>query len=152
MSKSKKTTTKLDAKPAKSSKRGKATKAQTASAVEAMIATDAAANALAVNPDLVPLTEAMKPAKAAKGSKVKTPKAEIPKKVSGLDAAHQVLTDSGQPMRCKDMVDKMIGDGLWKTVGKTPAATIYAAILREIQTKGEQARFKKTDRGLFVAA
>ena len=29
-------------------------------------------------------------------------------------------------------------------------ATIYAAILREIQTKGDASRFKKTDRGLFT--
>ena len=48
------------------------------------------------------------------------------------------------------MVEKMISTGLWKTGGKTPAATIYAAILREIQTKGTAARFKKTDRGLFT--
>jgi len=27
---------------------------------------------------------------------------------------------------------------------------VYAAILREIQTKGPEARFKKTDRGLFT--
>ena len=36
--------------------------------------------------------------------------------------------------------------------GKTPAATLYSAILREIQTKGKEARFKKSDRGLFTLA
>jgi hypothetical protein len=105
---------------------------------------------------VVPLAEAMKPTKAAKGSKAKTPKmpkdpeAVKTKKTSGLDAAVQVLTDAGQPMRCKDMVETMLAKGMWKTDGKTPAATIYAAILREIQTKGGEARFKKTDRGLFT--
>jgi len=34
--------------------------------------------------------------------------------------------------------------------GQTPAATLYSAILREIKTKGKDARFKKSDRGLFV--
>lgn len=53
-------------------------------------------------------------------------------------------------MRCGDMVEKMISTGLWQTEGKTPAATIYSAILREITTKGADSRFKKTDRGLFT--
>ena len=53
-------------------------------------------------------------------------------------------------MRCGDMVEKMLATGLWKTEGKTPAATIYAAIIREISTKGTASRFKKTDRGLFT--
>jgi len=150
MSKSKKTTTtKASAKP-KAAKRNKASDADRKTAVAQAQAADAAANASATNPDVVPLTEAMKPTKAAKGSKAKTPKAETPKKTSGLDAAAQVLTDASQPMRCKDMVETMLAKGLWKTDGKTPAATIYAAILREIQTKGTEARFKKTDRGLFT--
>ncbi len=42
------------------------------------------------------------------------------------------------------------GEGLWKTGGKTPAATLYSAILGEITTKGSEARFKKTDRGQFT--
>jgi hypothetical protein len=32
-----------------------------------------------------------------------------------------------------------------------PAATINAAIIREIRTKGKQSRFRKTGRGLFAA-
>jgi hypothetical protein len=39
---------------------------------------------------------------------------------------------------------------MWTTKGKTPAATLYAAILREIQKKGSEARFKKVDRGQFA--
>lgn len=157
MTKSNKTTTtKASAKPAKAAKRTKASDAERKAAVAQAQATDAAANAKAVNPDVVPLAEAMKPTKAAKGSKAKTPKtpkapkAVKAKKTSGLDAAAQVLTNAGQPMRCKDMVETMLAKGMWKTDGKTPAATIYAAILREIQTKGGEARFKKTDRGMFA--
>ncbi len=108
------------------------------------------------DPDRVPLTEVMKkPAKGTKAPKAekpaKTPKPEKPaRRPSGLDAAVKVLTDKGEPMRCGDIVETMINTGLWETNGKTPAATIYAAILREIQTKGAEARFKKTDRGLFT--
>ena len=72
------------------------------------------------------------------------------KRPSGLDAAAQVLKDAGQPMNTKTMVETMLAKGLWETEGKTPAATIYAAILREIQVKGKDARFRKTERGLFT--
>ena len=41
---------------------------------------------------------------------------------------------------------------LWTTTGKTPGATLYSCILREIQKKGDEARFKKVDRGQFALA
>lgn len=87
-------------------------------------------------------------AKEPKTKAKKTSKAD--KRPSGLDAAAQVLKEAGQPMNTKTMVETMLAKGLWKTEGKTPAATIYAAILREIQVKGKDARFRKTDRGLFT--
>jgi hypothetical protein len=34
--------------------------------------------------------------------------------------------------------------------GRTPAGTLYSAVLREIQTKGDKARFRKTARGQFA--
>ncbi len=81
------------------------------------------------------------PAKAANTKK--------PRKPSGLDAAAQVLAASGDPMRSKDIVDTMLAKGLWSTKGKTPHATIYAAIIREISQKSKDARFEKVDRGQF---
>jgi hypothetical protein len=35
--------------------------------------------------------------------------------------------------------------------GATPQATLYAAIMREVKTKGKYARFVKTERGKFAA-
>ena len=46
----------------------------------------------------------------------------------------------------------MLAKGMWKTGGKTPSATIYSAMLREIDTKPGESRFKKVDRGLFTVA
>ena len=44
----------------------------------------------------------------------------------------------------------MADKNLWTSPGgKTPHATLYSAILREIQTKGSESRFKKTERGKF---
>ncbi len=90
--------------------------------------------------------------KGKAGEKKTPPKAantKKPRKPSGLDAAAQVLAASGDPMRSKDIVDTMLAKGLWSTKGKTPHATIYAAIIREIQNKGDASRFEKVDRGQF---
>ena len=72
------------------------------------------------------------------------------KKTSGLDAAAQVLKEKGEPMACKAIVEQMLTKGLWKTDGKTPAATLYSAMLREIDGKPSDSRFVKTGRGLFA--
>jgi hypothetical protein len=75
-----------------------------------------------------------------------------PKRVSALDAAAKVLAESEVPMRAKEMIAKMEASGLWKSPGgRTPEATLYAAITREIAAKGTKARFKKHDKGVFVA-
>jgi hypothetical protein len=70
-------------------------------------------------------------------------------KLSGLDAAAQILAKAKEPMGCKDLVKQAKADGLWSPGGKTPQATLYAAIIREIAKKGKDARFKKVSRGRF---
>ena len=68
--------------------------------------------------------------------------------MSGLDAAAKVLEESGQPMTAKEMVEAAEAKGYWKSPGgKTPHATVYSAIIREIAAKGSEARFRKTERG-----
>lgn len=75
-----------------------------------------------------------------------------PQKLSAIDAAAQVLAGSKKPMNCKALIEAMSAQGLWTSPGgKTPAATLYSSILREISTKGTEARFVKTDRGHFQA-
>ncbi len=88
--------------------------------------------------------------KTKKSAKAKQPKMES--KLSALDAAAQVLASSAEPLNAKQMIEQMAAKGLWTSPGgKTPHATLYSAILREIQTKGKEARFKKTERGHFAA-
>ena len=74
------------------------------------------------------------------------------KRPSGLDAATQVLAEAKEPLGAKEMVERMLAKGIWQTTGRTPAATIYAAIIREIADKGAQSRFRKTARGMFELA
>ena len=96
--------------------------------------------------------KATKPAKEAKDAKQRKPKADKPakeRKPSGLDAAARVLREAGEPMNCGDIVKTALEKGYWQTGGKTPAATIYAAIITEIAKKGDASRFRKTERGHF---
>lgn len=88
---------------------------------------------------------------AARAKKAKAAKAKDPKKMSALDAAAKVLGEKKQPMSAKEMIETMESKGYWKSPGgKTPDATLYAAIVREIKTKGGEARFAKTERGKFA--
>jgi len=74
------------------------------------------------------------------------------KPMSLLDAAAHILSlGAALPMRCKDIVDLAVDRNLWTPgKGKTPASTLYAAIHREIKTKGDDARFRKAERGKFT--
>lgn len=88
----------------------------------------------------------VKPVKAAK------PKAapSNTKRLSALDAAARVLSESKEPMNTRTLIERMAKKGYWTSPGgKTPQATLYSAIMREITVKGTEARFVKTDRGLF---
>jgi hypothetical protein len=72
-------------------------------------------------------------------------------RVSAIDAAARVLAEEGKPMGCKELIGAMAAKGYWSSPGgKTPAATLYSALLREIDTKGDAARFVKTGRGTFT--
>lgn len=72
------------------------------------------------------------------------------RRISQVDAAVAVLRKASEPMNCKAMVESMVKRRLWHSPnGKTPDATLYAAILREIATKGRQARFVKASPGHF---
>lgn len=100
-----------------------------------------------------PKSEAPKTAapKTDKPAKAKKPKADG--KLSCIDAAAKVLGESKEPLTTKEMIEAMAAKKYWTSPGgQTPAATLYSAILREIQTKGKEARFKKTERGKFGLA
>ncbi len=98
-----------------------------------------------------PVTE-RRAAKEAKPKSSKSAGERKPRRVSALDAAAQVLAASEVPMRAKEMIAAMEAKALWRSPGgKTPEATLYAAIIREIAAKGDKARFKKHEKGVFVA-
>jgi len=87
-----------------------------------------------------------------KSAPKKPTKVSKPKRVSLLDAAATVLASAKEPMQAKAIVDAVVEQGLWKPgAGRTPHATLYAAIIREITKKGDAAHFRKVERGQFAA-
>ncbi|WP_437226040.1 winged helix-turn-helix domain-containing protein [Planctomicrobium sp. SH661] len=97
-----------------------------------------------------PPTEA-EPAQPATKKPGKTRNAKTDDKLSQLDAAVKVLSESGEPMTTKAMIEAMAAQGYWTSPGgATPWATLYSALIREIANKGDESRFTKIDRGQFA--
>ena len=54
-------------------------------------------------------------------------------------------------MTCKELIGAMAAKGYWTSPGgKTPEATLCAAVWREVAVKGQQSRFVKTSPGRFA--
>jgi hypothetical protein len=72
------------------------------------------------------------------------------RKLSCVKAALKVLETAGEPMNAQEMITAMIEQNLWESPsGKTPHATLYSAILRDLK-RGDESRFVKTERGRFT--
>ena len=97
-----------------------------------------------------PVAAVLKKPRAAK-ARAKTEGGEpSEKKLSCVAAALRVLEEAGQPMNTQEMIAAMEAKGYWSSPGgKTPHATLYSAILRDI-SKGDDSRFVKTERGRFT--
>ena len=73
--------------------------------------------------------------------------------LSALDAAVRVLQKTETSMNCRELIEVMAAKRYWQSPhGKTPERTLYAAIHREIQQKGDQSRFRQVERGRFALA
>jgi hypothetical protein len=115
-------------------------------AAPASVATEA--NAVAIGswsePEPMSVTPKRQP-KATEGPREK--------KLSALDAAAKVLREMGQAMNCQELIATIAAKGYWTSPGgKTPHATLCAAMLREITIKAASSRFVKTERGKFALA
>ncbi|MBN1123726.1 MAG: winged helix-turn-helix domain-containing protein [Sedimentisphaerales bacterium] len=97
-----------------------------------------------------------KPTKTASQAKKATQSKRGPtspkvKRASAPDSAVRVLSEAKGPMTCQQLIETMAAKGYWKsTGGKTPQNTLYAAIAKEIHTKGKDSRFQKVGRGQFT--
>jgi len=95
--------------------------------------------------------DAQAKATTPKASKTKKPKAKAEGKMSALDAAAKVLAEEGQPMTAKELIEAMAAKAYWTSPGgKTPEATLSAALGGEINKKGDASRFAKPAPGKFA--
>jgi hypothetical protein len=120
-------------------------------ATETTVTTEGNLTVVEVPPATTETIDGTKP-KPTRGRKTKTDaeNGEGKTSLSQLDAAAKVLGEATEPLTTKEMVEAMTTKGYWTSPGgKTPHATLYSAILRELQSKGETSRFIKTDRGHF---
>jgi hypothetical protein len=100
-----------------------------------------------------PATEPAEAPKAPRKTKkaAKPAEAKAEGKMSALDAAVKVLAEEGKPMNAKELIEAMAARGYWNSPGgKTPDATLSAAIGTEIRKKGAQSRFTKPSPGKFA--
>jgi hypothetical protein len=105
-------------------------------------------------------SKATKPtSKNAKNAKTKKKLGEptgakrVVKKLSALDAAARVLAETKKVLSCSELIEAMANQGYWTSpTGKTPQATLSAALQREIVVKKDQSRFKKTAPGRYTLA
>ena len=72
-------------------------------------------------------------------------------RMSALDAAAKVRAKAAEPLSARQLIERMAQKGYWTSpAGRTPWATLSAALQRAIKTKGKSSRFRKTGRGRFA--
>lgn len=57
------------------------------------------------------------------------------------DAIIKVLEEAGEALHARKITDRILSKGLWKSTGKTPAATVSASLYSNIKKRGEDSPF-----------
>lgn len=78
------------------------------------------------------------------------PTQPTPFRMTMLEAAWKILKDAKTALTCKEIVERAEKRKYHRSNGDTPHYSLHTAMTREIQSKGEQARFVKVGRGLFT--
>ena len=65
-------------------------------------------------------------------------------------AAIQVLQQAGTALYAKDITERIIAAGLWKSEGKTPDATVSARLYSDIKKNGDKSAFVKVGPQIFA--
>ncbi|RVU46677.1 hypothetical protein EA187_05945 [Lujinxingia sediminis] len=68
---------------------------------------------------------------------------------TSIEAAKIVLADASGPLHFNEITRRILERDLWKTTGKTPAATISATLAVDIKYKGEDSDFRRTKAGYY---
>lgn len=96
-----------------------------------------------------------RPSRPARRARTPVPSGRGP---SLLDSAAQLLgalstKEATGGLSTKAIVERLTKQGLWSSpAGKTPSATLYSALLREIHQKKSASRFRRVGPGRFARA
>jgi hypothetical protein len=71
------------------------------------------------------------------------------RRLGAMGAAIKVLEEIGKPMTAEQLIQKMSSKGYWMSHARQPAQSLKTHMLREIQRKGEAARFQRVGKLKF---
>ena len=72
------------------------------------------------------------------------------KELTWHKAIDRILASSAQPLHYRDITEKIIADGLRKSLGATPAATVSAQISESIKRLGEQSPYVRVAKATYT--
>jgi len=71
-------------------------------------------------------------------------------KESLISSISKLLEHSPEPLHYEEITKRLIAQNLWKTSGKTPAATVSARLSTELKRKGSSAKFVRPKPGCYA--
>ena len=77
------------------------------------------------------------------------PTTRDPIQMTAVDAAAEVLRRAGTPLHIANLTDRALELGSWNTDTQKPQITLTSAITGEINSKGEQSRFRRVGIGVY---
>lgn len=66
------------------------------------------------------------------------------------EAAIRVLQEAGEPLRSREITNRILKAKLWESDGKTPEATVNAALAVDIKRHGDRSSFVRVSPGVFA--
>ena len=67
-----------------------------------------------------------------------------------LKEAEIVLAEAGKPLHYREITQRILARGLWKTEGKTPDETVSAQLSVDIINHAQASLFQRTSKGIFA--
>lgn len=71
------------------------------------------------------------------------------KEIPWRKAIEKVLSDAPTALHYKDVTDRIISDGLRKSLGATPSATVRSLLATGVMNEGSNCPFRKVGRGMY---
>ncbi|MFC1865126.1 HTH domain-containing protein [Chloroflexota bacterium] len=65
-------------------------------------------------------------------------------------AITEILRKTNKPLHIKEIAERILAEGLWKTSGKTPQATVSATLYSDIKKRGDKSLFVKVAPQVFA--